>query len=196
MCRVFDWSNLPLGASKMIQHALKMIMAFAFVAVTWQSASAQTRGAPIFGVGYTDIGPVIGLGNLGEASVSFGGRFERGIKALPTLGNGMLGIQVGAQYYSWSSGGYSIRWIPIGVTANYHFKLDEPKIDPFAGLGLGYTSVSCSFSGTGSCSAYDSEIYLIARAGVRYFFSPSMALYGDVGAGGATLNVGLMFKLK
>ena len=82
--------------------------------------------------------------------------------------------------YSWS-----YKYIPIGVTANYHFKLDEPKIDPFVGLGLGYNVISCSVTGTfnGDCG-YSSGIYAIARAGARYFFSPKMAVYGDVGAGG------------
>ena len=52
--------------------------------------------------------------------------------------------------------------------------------------------VSCSFTGQGSTDCgYSSGIYAIGRAGARYFFSPSMAAYGDVGAGGATLNVGL-----
>jgi hypothetical protein len=178
-------------------------MAIACVALTAQTAAAQSKSAGgAFGVGYTDIGPTIGLGGLNGASASFGGRFEHAIKPLPDLGNGMLGIQVAAEYYSWSSNftGFSssIKYIPIGVTANYHFKLDEPKIDPFVGLGLGYNVVSCSYSSTfgnsGDCG-YSSGIYVIARAGARYFFSPSMALYGDVGAGGATLNVGLMFKI-
>jgi len=158
-------------------------------------------------MGYTDVGPTIGLGGLGSASAAFGGRFEHAIKTLPDLGNGVLGIQVAAEYYSWSSNfrsgtavfSSSIKYIPIGVTANYHFKLEEPKIDPFVGLGLGYNVVSCSYSGTftgsGDCG-YSSGIYFIGRAGARYFFSPSMAAYGDVGAGGATLNLGLMFKLR
>jgi len=108
---------------------------------------------------------------------------------------------VSADYYSWSSGftGYSwsYKYIPIGVTANYHFKLDEPKIDPFVGLGLGYNVISCSVTGTfnGDCG-YSSGIYAIARAGARYFFSPKMAMYGDVGAGGAALNLGLVFKMN
>lgn len=191
----------------------RMFVAMACVAVTTQSALAQVKGSastPAFGVGYTDVGPTVGLGGLNGASASFGGRFEHAIKTLPDMGNGVLGVQVAAEYYSWSAGGSgpgftyssSIKYIPIGVTANYHFKLDEqPKFDPFVGLGLGYNVVSCSYSSnfggsfTGNCG-YSSGIYFIGRAGARYFFSPQMAGYADVGAGGATLNVGLMFKLK
>src|ERR1043166_10320089 len=82
-------------------------MALAVLALSAQSAHAQARPAApqVFGVGYTDIGPTIGLGGLNGASASFGGRFEHAIKALPDMGNGMLGIQVAAEYYSWSAGG-------------------------------------------------------------------------------------------
>jgi hypothetical protein len=187
-----------------LKRTVSQVMALGCVVTTAQVAVAQTKsGTPIFGLGYTDVGGVVGLGGLNGASAAFGGRFEHAIKALPEMGNGMLGIQVAASYYSWSSSfvGYSwsYKYIPIGVTANYHFKMNEPKFDPFVGLGLGYNVVSCSFEGAGvgnSDCGYSSGIYAIGRAGARYFFSPKMAAYGDVGAGGATLNVGVMFKLN
>ena len=185
------------------KRASKALIVFGCLALAAQSAMAQAKGeSPIFGVGYTDIGPVLGLGGVGSANMAFGGRFEHALQTLPSMGNGILGIEVGADYYSWSANSsfsnYSVKYIPIGVTANYHFKIDEPKLDPFVGLGLGYNIVSCSYSSafTGSFSCgYNSGVYFIGRAGARYFFSPKMALYGDVGAGAATLNVGVTFKL-
>ena len=189
-----------------------MLVAVAALAVSTQIVSAQAKPAASsspFTMGYTDIGPTVGLGGLNGASASFGGRFEHAIKPLPDMGNGMLGIQVSAEYYSWSAGGSgagftyssSIKYIPLGATANYHFNVaNQPKFDPFVGLGLGYNIVTCSYSSnfggsfSGNCG-YSSGIYVIARAGARYFFSPKMAGYADVGAGGATLNLGLMFKL-
>ena len=184
------------------RHLSKMVVAIACLAMAAQTAAAQAKSGGMFTTGYTDIGPTVGIGGLNGASASFGGRFEHAIKPLPDLGNGMLGIQVAAEYYSWdyAAGPYSwsVKNIPIGVTANYHFKLDEPKLDPFIGAGLGYNIYSCSYGGptVGSLSCnYNSGIYFIGRAGARWFFSPTMAAYGDVGAGGAALNLGLMFKL-
>ena len=184
------------------RHLSKMVVAIACLAMAAQTAAAQAKSGGMFTTGYTDIGPTVGIGGLNGASASFGGRFEHAIKPLPDLGNGMLGIQVAAEYYSWdyAAGPYSwsVKNIPIGVTANYHFKLDEPKFDPFIGAGLGYNLYSCSYGGptVGSLSCnYSSGIYFIGRAGARWFFSPTMAAYGDVGAGGAALNLGLMFKL-
>jgi hypothetical protein len=189
--------------STLSSSASKLLAAVVCVAVTAQSAVAQAKPAtttPAFGMGYTDIGPTLGLGGLGGASADFGGRFEHAIKALPDMGNGMLGIQVAAEYYSWSTGNslfnYSVKYIPIGVTANYHFNIaGQPKFDPFVGLGLGYNVVTCSGNFGNIGCGYSSGIYFVGRAGARYFFAPKMAGYADVGAGGATLNVGLMFKL-
>ena len=177
------------------QRVSKVLIAIGCIALAAQPAAAQAKGgAPMFGVGYTDIGPVVGLGGIGDASASFGGRFEHAIKTLPDMGNGILGIEAGFDYYSWSNAFFSYKYIPIGVTANYHFKVDAPKFDPFVGLGLGYRIISCSYSGVGDlCN--NSAIYFIGRAGARYFFNPKMALYGDVGAGAATINIGLMFKM-
>jgi hypothetical protein len=147
-----------------------------------------------FGMGYTDLGPTVGLGGLNGAGLSIGGRFEKAIKRLPNLGDGTLGIQVSADYYKYSAVfaavDYGFSYIPIGATANYHVKVSGGKFDPFFGLGLGYSIVSTSYAGS-----FSSGIYFIGRAGLRYFMSNGIALYGDVGAGAATLNAGLMFRM-
>jgi hypothetical protein len=180
----------PLGT------VARAIAAFVLVAAAAHPASAQAKASGGFGVGYTDIGAVVGLGGIGSASASFGARAEHSIKTLPDLNNGVLGIEAGFDYYSWSNTFYSYKYIPFGVTANYHFKLDEPKIDPFIGLGLGYRIITCDFSGSGGTNLCDnSAIYFIGRAGMRYFFQQNMAAYIDAGAGAATFNVGLTFKM-
>ena len=182
--------------SSLNRKAAKMLMVLSCVAVAAQSAAAQVRPrSGGFGMGYTDVGPVIGLGGLGDADISIGGRFERAIKALPDLANGTLGLQVAFDYYSFSNSFISVKHVPIGVTANYHFRLDEPKFDPFVGIGLGYKIISCDIPGTSNIDCANSDIYVIARAGMRYFFGQSTAFYADIGAGAATLNLGLMFKL-
>ncbi len=161
------------------------------------AAAARPAMGQDFKPGFSDIGPTIGLGGIGSATLAIGGRFEHAIKALPDLGGGTLGIEVSADYYHWSNADVSWSYIPIGATANYHFKLADEKLDPFLGLGLGFQVISCSFPGGGSngCNV-SSGIYAIGRAGARYFWKPDMAFYGDVGAGAAALNLGVMFKLK
>lgn len=171
---------------------------FAFAALALAittTASAQATGGPIFKPGYMDIGPTVGFGGIGGAGLAFGGRFERAIKALPDLGDGVLGIEASIDYWSYedrfASLDYDFRYISIGVTANYHFQVkSNPKVDPFLGVGLGNSSVSTDYTGS-----YGSGIYFIGRAGVRYFLQPRLALYADAGAGASTLNVGATFGI-
>jgi opacity protein-like surface antigen len=166
------------------------------------TASAQaTEG---FQVGYTDIGPTIGLGGIGGASFAFGARFENGFRALPNLGDGILGLQVSFDYYTYGEDffgdAYDFSYMPISVIANYHFSLDNRKIDPFVGVGLGYQRVSSDFDACDQfgidCDFSTSGVYFVGRLGLRYFMAPRAAVYFDVGAGAATLNVGLMFRIK
>lgn len=183
-------------------RSLGYAVRLATVATVLGASSGQSQAVGI-GVGYTDIGAVIGLGGVGGASFALGGRFEKVIRSLPDLGGGMLGVQVGVDWWSWnqSFGGSSssVSWIPIGVTANYHFKMEQTKWDPFLGAGLGYQIVNatCVYQGVDYCGgAYSSAIYFITKAGIRYFMNANMAIYADVGVGAATLNVGAVWKLK
>lgn len=155
-------------------------------------SEAQGKG---FQPGYADLGVTVGLGNVGGA-IAFGGRFEKAIKKLPDLGDGTLGIQVGVDYWNYNerflSVGYDFTYLAFGGTANYHFKVSNPKIDPFLGAGLGLSTVSTDFTGSAS-----SGLYFIGRAGIRYFMNEKIALYADAGASNAAaLNVGFMFRMK
>jgi hypothetical protein len=181
----------------MTNRIRSFLVAAAVVALP-SMASAQDR---TLSVGYTDIGAVIGLGNIGDAGIAIGGRFERVIREVPSLGTGTIGIQIAADVYSYDYGfntDYSFRYIPIGATANYHFNLENKKLVPFVGVGLGYTVISCSYDDAvpGFDICPNSGLYFIGKAGARYFFQDNLALYGDVGAGAATLNVGLTFKIR
>lgn len=198
------------------RHAFTLTTVVVTLATVGQMAAAQaTPTAPTtttsttafaggFKPGYTDIGFAVGLGNTGSAAAAVGGRFEHAIKTLPDMANGTLGIEASVDYYSYSAAFIGYSWsvtaLPIGVTANYHFKLNDARFDPFIGAGLGYEVVTCRFSGptpiaTGGCG-YASAVYFIGRLGGRYFMSPKMAVYADVGAGAANLSLGLMFKMK
>jgi hypothetical protein len=184
---------------------LTRALVIAFCAAAASGASAQTNETGMgFNEGYVDVGPVVGVGGINGASASFGGRFEMGLKELP---KGVLGLGVSADYYSFNSTfsnvtGFSWTFLPIAVTVNYHFHLDNRKIDPFVGAGLGYehasvSGPSCLFAGIDLCSnAYSSGAYFVGHGGIRYFFMPNMAVYADVGSRSGALHGGIMFKIK
>lgn len=176
-----------------LRRALLVVASIAIA--TPAIAQSSSSGEGIFKPQYMDIGPTIGLGGIGSAGIAFGGRFERGIKRLPELANGVLGIEASIDIWNYDdiygTNSYDFRYIAIGVTANYHFQIkDNPKIDPFLGLGLGNSSVSTDYAGD-----YSNGIYFIGRAGVRYFMKPRLAFYADAGAGASTLNLGVTFGI-
>ena len=178
-----------------MRHRFKAFSLLAVLAgLTLGAGSLQAQFAP----GYTGFGPTLGLGNIGDAGIAVGGRFEHGIKPIPELGKGTLSFAASVDFYSWSTNGvgfdYSVKYIPFGATANWNFAIaSAPKFDPFLGLGLGYRIVTCNYNGVGACG-YNSAVYFIGRAGARYFLKPQTALYADLGAGAATLNFGVMFS--
>ncbi len=173
-----------------------MAAVMVFGTLTLATSAAEAQGG--FSAKQTRIGPVIGLGGLGGAGLSFGGRFEKAIKELPNLGDGVLSIQVSVDYYSndlgfGTAGNGSFKYIPISGTVNYHINTKNEKLDAFVGAGLGYLNVSTSYSGVGSFSG--SGIYFVGRLGGSYNIAKALALYADLGAGAATLNAGVMFNL-
>lgn len=166
------------------------------LSVTPPAASPAQSGGTVTGIakGYTDLGFVVGLGGIAGASVALGGRFEHMINDLPDMGDGILGINVGVDWYHYSNfyGGWT--YMPIGVTANYHFNMQEnKKFDPFIGFGLGDLIASAPSLCAG-CN-YDSGLYFIGKVGMRYFVNNGMAIYADAGSGYGAIHVGLTWKL-
>jgi hypothetical protein len=180
---------------RMVKRMSTVIAALALLATSSLELRAQGGAAATGGVsmGYSDIAAVIGLGGIGEASIALGGRYEKIIKALPDMNDGLLGIRAGVDWYTFSVLGYSWSYIPVSASANYHFKMENRKFDPFVGAGLGFYIVSEPSGYPGS--AYNSGLYFIGVVGMRYFLNDNMAFYADAGAGAGALHVGLSWKL-
>jgi hypothetical protein len=158
-------------------------------------ANAQpASGTEGFTAGYTDIGPVLGLGAIGDAGLAFGARFEHAIKPLPDVGDGVLALSVSLDHYQYTTPNGDFSYTPVGATLNYHFRLDDRRWDPFVGIGLGDYFVNEPSTCHG-CS-FNSGVYVIGRLGLRYFWTPKFAIYGDVGSGAGALHIGVMWKLK
>jgi hypothetical protein len=169
-----------------------LVMAGAMVVTVSSMASAQLP------TGYMDIGPALSVGGIGDAGIAYGARFETVFTSLPDLGGGTLGIEASVDHYSYnfnsvcSDCGFS--YTPIGATVNYHVKLDTMQWDPYIGLGLGDYIVShpsCAF-----CTGFNSGIYVIGRAGLRYRFSDSWAAKLEVGSGAGSLQFSLNWILN
>lgn len=81
---------------------------------------------------------------------------------------------------------------------NLHFANGE-KIDPYWGFGLGYRGGSYTFSSDDSHALNQSVKTLIpvgfeTTIGLRYYFTPNIGAYAEVGLGKALAQVGVAFK--
>ena len=184
--------ELPMQMSKRVATAVATIGVMAISSADARAQAAATTGGGV-ARGYSDVAGVLGLGGIGEASIALGARYEKIIKNLPDMNDGLLGIRAGLDWYSFSVLGYSWSYIPLSVSANYHFKMQNRKFDPFVGAGLGYYIVSEPSGYVGS--GYNSGVYFIGVIGMRYFMNENMAFYADAGAGAGALHVGLSWKL-
>ena len=121
--------------------------------------------------------------------------FEYGVKE--GVGPGVIGIggligHTSAKYsvftYDWKTS-YTV----IGLRGAYHFVDLVDKLDPYAGIMLGYSIVSNSGSfGTNSTQASGANFSIYG--GVRYYLTDNIALMGEVGFGFTIINIGLAVK--
>jgi hypothetical protein len=139
------------------------------------------------------LGPRLGLGVHGS-SFSVGAGYEYGVT--PDISVGAL-----IDYYQYSYtfiNSLTEKYIIFGAQGNYHFgkalKAD-PKIDPFAGLVLAYQNISWSWDNQAAEGFIPSGSGMVfgGQAGIRYFVSPTLALYGQLGFGITYLKVGVDF---
>ena len=162
-----------------------------------QSSSADTGWHGAFNKGSMLLGPHIGLAAFGSAP-AFGVNFETGVTEPGKAGPGVIGISGRVDYFGFSEIDWKYTWIAVGVFANYHFAVNTPW-DPFLGIGLGYQNVSVSWTGASGeqfgSGAWGSGVYFSGDAGIRYFFSPTMAARAQLGFGVTYLVLGLDFGL-
>ena len=160
-------------------------------------AHAQfATGSKLFSVGLLGGGTNFGIG----AGVAF----EVGVKELApdfTLG---VGGFVGFTQKSYDCGvtcSYKFRAIPIAAIGNVHYKIkDQPKLDVYGGLSLGFTNYSSSsdFAGFNSSNfGASSGLGFGAQVGARYDFAPNIAGLVQLGGGSNTALylLGLTFKM-
>lgn len=161
-----------------------------------------------FEVGKSHAGPSIAIG-FGGWGLGFGADYEYGmsLKDIGVEAPGKLGVGAIARYYSFDLGAYGTSsWsytnIIIGAQGNYHFNLENNKIDPWVGLVLGFNIASTSYDGP-NASWVDSFVadsygglFFNFNAGVRYWFSPTMAARVGFGGGNivSSLILGVDFK--
>jgi hypothetical protein len=179
---------------------MKKIITCLFTLLVMGTAYGQgnfEEGTSVIGVG---IGLGDSYGSLGygsSASPAINLQYEHGI--WPVAGPGVISLGGYFAYksysydydiYSWSS-----HYMIIGVRSAYHFNMIESaQWDVYAGLMLGYRSISYSDDVYLGSNGTQSDIVFAGFLGARYYFSENWAGFAELGNGISVLNLGVAYK--
>lgn len=174
-----------------------MVRFFMFVTLMVFSLNSISNAQYRDGNNY--LGASIGLSFLGSAP-QFGVNFEHAINVQDF---GMVGIGGVFRYWGYSETYFDGKWsytnVLIGAQGNYHFKVGNEKLDPYAGIVLAYDAGSVSWSGPNSIYSSPSSggLWAALQGGIRYMISPQWSLTARVGFGSLSygaLEVGADYK--
>lgn len=142
------------------------------------------------------LGPSLGFYFHGS-SVIFGANYEYGMQ-LKDIGK--IGVGGIVRYYSYDAGWWTYSDILIGAQGNYHFNLDNKKLDPWLGLLIAFDIGSVDYDGPNS-SWYSEPSYggfwVGLHGGMRYWIDNDWAIVGRFGFGSysySAFDVGVDFK--
>ena len=139
----------------------------------------------------------IGVGGYASAGgIAFGASADFGVAPNITVGG-----QVAYRSFNYGYLGYNdkINYLYFAARGSYHFNeilnLSTDKADLYAGIGLGYESVSYSAGFGSGFSTFGSGIFVPVHLGGRYFFSEKVGAFAELGTGVAPLMLGITFGL-
>ncbi len=183
-----------------------------FVAIFLVFATAHSQDA-VFGKNNSAINLGIGFGStilhgvgykMGFPSISVS--YEYGIVEVP-MGSKLTGVVSaggligygGAKYESslWDNVSYNYNYFLFAARGNYHFIFHD-KFDPYAGILIGYYILNGKWKGSGTyhdnwtanSGAFRAGVYV----GARWFFTPAIAVFTELGYGMSYFTIGGTFK--
>jgi hypothetical protein len=149
----------------------------------------------------------IGLGNIGWGSgytstmIPLSASFEVGIlDGVADVGSIGIGGLIGysGYKYEWTNWQWKYTDIIIAARGNFHYPLVD-KLDTYAGVSLGYESITFKETGDGffpgSYSTVGSGLFFGFTAGGRYYFTEKFAAMAEFGYGITWLTLGVALKL-
>jgi len=195
----------PASAAKSAAPASQPLAAqyvgAAAVPATRASLAAPARAAqPLFQVGSNAVNLGVGFGlgyGLGGATTSTPALSLSYMRGVAQVGPGIIsaGGMVGYKSFGWESAGAKATWrnIYVGGRGAYHYNFGNPKLDTYAGLGLGLRVVSYSdnYDTQNTASASGAQAELSGFLGARYFFSDKLGAFSELGYDMSYLKVGL-----
>jgi hypothetical protein len=177
---------------------MKKIIAITSILFLGYTSFGQSTA--LFENGTNVINAGVGLGGLYWAGtgtsgvpISFYASYDRGVTQ--KLGIGYIGAGGEFGYTSAKyAGGFTATGVLIRARASYHFSLGGDigeKLDPYAGVSLGYVITSYS-SGYGGGKA--NALAAGGFAGAHYYFTQNFGAFAEFSSSFTLFNTGLTFK--
>ena len=114
--------------------------------------------------------------------------------------NGSIGVGgylgfTGSRYEPVAGYGAKYTSFILGARGAFHYQLVS-NLDTYAGAMLGYNVVSSKVFGTGpafsaSASGFTFSLFL----GARYWFTPNVGAFAELGYGVSNINLGVAFRM-
>jgi hypothetical protein len=179
------------------------------LAITFNPKTSSAQGA--FHAGDNILAVGVGFGSsyggfgAGSESPAISVQFEHGNWAVGGPGVISLGGYLGYKSYSYDDLTYysqSVSYVVIGLRSAYHFNMIESADwDLYAGVMLHYDIASYTYTSHDPfydhyiVAGADSRLRLDLYIGARYFVSPRVALFAELGYGISNFTLGAAFKL-
>lgn len=176
-----------------------LVVSMALIAAASLHAQSFQKGNNVLGIG---VGLGSSLSGLGSQTPAISANFEHGIWEIGGPGVISLGAYVGFKSFKYTGEDILEKWgyTIIGVRGAYHYNgIKSDKFDLYGGLMLSYNILKYSvkdndgniIAGTGN---YGSGAGITAFIGGRYFFTPNIGAFAELGYGVSYLTLGLAFK--
>ncbi len=140
----------------------------------------------------------IGLNSYYSGGIPVGASFEYGVTDDISVGGSLDYL---SYHYAGYANNYNFSALYVAGRGSYHFNrllnLRIEKLDIYAGLSLGYRSVSWNngYNSSGLGNQYGSSLFLGVHAGARYYFTKTFGVFAELGALGSTnAKTGVAFR--
>ncbi len=169
-----------------------------------QTTATFAKKDNVLGVGF-GIGGVYGFSGFTNQSPAFGLQYDRGIVELGMGGvigvGGFIGYKSIVNKFQLFGDTYKDKWsiVIIGARGTFHYDLFQvEKLDTYAGTMIAYHIVNKTedyptqlFYTT---TSHSSSVYASIFAGAKYYLSPQVAAFGELGYGVSWLTLGVSLK--
>ncbi|MBL0343370.1 MAG: hypothetical protein IPP71_22420 [Bacteroidetes bacterium] len=190
-----------------MKRILLLILATALTTISAVAQKTNTTFAKkdnVLGIGF-GIGGVYGFSGFSSQSPAFGLQYDRGIVELGM--GGVIGVGGFVGYKGFvnkiETGGdtYKGQWnvLIIGARGTFHYDLFEVKnLDTYAGTMIAFHVVNEKEDYPNNVfvtsTSHSNAAYASIFAGAKYYFSPQVAGFGELGYGVSWLTLGMAFK--